>query len=252
MLILNKLKKEGSFSAPFFLAAVIILLSAKPGPLTYPGVAAGTLGVIFALTGRITLAAAAGLLSAATSFAAQSLYGICASCTYAAASFTVAGIISAYQVMTSKGSAALVIALALPLLAGMSMYVYQAHQVNNIQQARLNAEPAGQAPGVQAARSGVPRLYFAPWCRFCEEPLKEFVKNDPEGKTWQPVVIPYSGVSEGEKLIRGMGYRGKLMAEAVSPGRGVPCLAMPDGRILVGKTKIIKVALTLEKEANPQ
>lgn len=68
-----------------------------------------------------------------------------------------------------------------------------------------------------------------------------FIKKDPEGKTWQPVVVPNIALSQGEEMLRKMGYTGKLISASRSPSGGFPCLRTPDGRLLVGQEKIIHV-----------
>lgn len=233
-----RLTKGGAFSALLFSAAMIVLLCAHHGPLTWPGAAAALLGALLSLLGMSGLAAAVGVLSAAVSFTAQALVGICASCTYAAFCFAAAGIAALLPLCREKPQSA---ALLLPLVAALLLYDLKAADYN-----RALAEGAASPPlaaqvssGVEEA--GVPLLYFSPWCGYCEEPLRLYVGRDPEGRSWRPVVVPSSAAPEGRRMLREMGYRGELLSAPASPAGGLPCLRLPGGRVLVGREEILKV-----------
>lgn len=131
---------------------------------------------------------------------------------------------------------------ALPLVAGLVMYDIRLNENTN---ALLQGKAADAKPAVtvqsEAGKPKVPALYFSPWCGYCEEPLREYVKRDPRGKTWQPVVVPDTAMSQGEALIRKMGYTGRLISAPKSPSGGFPCLQLPDGRLLVGRQEIMRI-----------
>lgn len=232
-------KKERAGTALFFSAAIVILLAAHHGPLTFPGVAAAALGVTFSFAGMDALAAAAGIISASVSFAAQALVGVCMSCTYAAGCFTVAGLIPVARLGRRKPF--LVVLFALPLAAGLFMYDYKLSVSNALlQQDRTAEAETAVDTKIKIDRPGILMLYFSPWCEYCEEPLHAFVKKDPAGKTWQPVVVPNYAMAQGEAMLRKMGYTGKLISAPASPSGGIPCLQMPGGKLLVGRQEIIQ------------
>lgn len=237
---------KGSLSAPFFLAALIVLLTTKYGSLTLPGAVVAAAGVGFSLSGLNLPAAAVGTLSAAVSFTAQAVVGICPSCTLAAVFFALAGIVSSLR-LVEDGRTAWAVVLALFLACSLSFFGF-----------RLRPEPTEKTGGglraglqspapvsffVQDAKQvqaqETPFLYYSPWCEYCDEPLRAFIEKDPEGRSWKPVVVPYSAVSEGEREVRKMGYRGEVLSAPESPGRGLPCLRLPDGSVFVGKKKIL-------------
>ncbi|MDH7578182.1 MAG: hypothetical protein QHH75_10280 [Bacillota bacterium] len=237
---------KGSLGAPFFLAALIVLLTTKHGPLTLPGAAAAVAGAVFSLLGLNLPAAAAGTLSATISFTAQAMVGICPSCTLAAVFFALAGIVSSLR-LVEDGRTAWAIVLALFLACSLSFFGF-----------RLRPEPTEKTGGglkaglqplapVSSSMQGtkqvqaqeVPLLYYSPWCEYCDEPLRAFIEKDPEGRSWKPVVVPYSAISEGEMEAREIGYMGEVLSAPESPGRGLPCLRLPDGSAFVGKKKIL-------------
>ncbi|MDN5375129.1 MAG: hypothetical protein PWQ39_169 [Thermacetogenium sp.] len=239
-------KKEGAGTALFFSVAIIILLTAHHGPLTWPGVAAAALGVIFSFAGIDALAAAAGIISASVSFTAQAMIGICTSCTYAAGCFAIAGLVSAARLGRRKPF--LVVLFALPLVVGLFLYDYKLNVSNALlQQGKAAEAKTAAVTQNEACRPDVPMLYFSPWCEYCEEPLQAYVKENPEGKTWQPVVVPNYAMAQGEAMLRKMGYTGKLVSAPASPSGGIPCLQMPDGRLLVGRQEIMRVLKGVEK-----
>lgn len=233
---------KGSLSAPFFLAALIVLLTTKYGPLTLPGAVVAAAGVGFSLFGLNLPAAATGTLSATVSFAAQATVGICPSCTLAAVFFALAGIVSSLR-LVEDGRIAWAIALALFLVCSLFFFGFRLHP-KPAEEIRVGLQPP--APVLSSAQGkrqeqaqGVPYLYYSPWCEYCDEPLRAFIEKDPEGRSWKPVVVPYSAVSEGEREVREMGYRGEVLSAPESPGRGFPCLQLPDGSVFVGKKKIL-------------
>ena len=234
-------KKAGVFSALLFSAAIAVLLTARFGPLTLPGVVAAALGALFSLAGLDVFAAAVGVLSASVSFSAQALVGVCGSCTFAAACFAVAGLVSVARV--GKNKPVIAVFLMLPLITGLLLYNYRLDVSNDLKNSKTAETETASATIVQgeAGRPDVPVLYFSPWCEYCEEPLREFVEKDPEGRAWQPVVIPSSALNKGEEMLKEMGYTGKLVSAPASPSSEIPCLQMPDGRLLVGQQKIIRV-----------
>lgn len=226
------LQKKGSLiPAPFFLMALIILLSSKWGPLTWPGVAAAAAGIVLAVLGQDELAAADGFLSAATSFTAQSLAGVCPSCMAAAVCFAVAGILVAVNLIQKR--CLLTVLLALPLVFGLCFFSARLGGGEDRQFKPARIAVAQETVGLKN------KLYYSPWCDYCEEPLAAIVKVDPDGRTWQPVVVPHSALSEGDKIVRDLGYRGRVISAPESPSGGLPCLELPDNSILTGKFKVL-------------
>lgn len=231
---------KGSLSAPFFLAALIVLLTTKYGPLTLPGAVVAAAGVGFSLFGLNLPAAATGTLSATVSFAAQATVGICPSCTLAAVFFALAGVVSSLC-LVRDGRSVWAIALALPLVCSLSFFGFRLHPKPAEKIGAGLQPPAPVSSSVQGKRQVQAQetllLYYSPWCEYCDEPLRAFIEKDPEGRSWKPVVVPYS--SEGEREVREMGYRGEVLSAPESPGRGFPCLRLPDGSVFVGKKKIL-------------
>lgn len=223
---------EGSISAPFFLIALIILLTAKHGPLTWPGAVAAGTGVALVFFGWKELALADALFSAAASFTAQSILGVCLSCTCAAIAFALAGIILVFYLAPKKPL--LVISLAFPLAISLFLFADSLSVYPND-----CFEPVKIAQASEVDNANKPVLYYSPWCSYCEEPLALFIKRDPIGETWQPVVVPYFGMTEGEKLIRELGYQGKVISASKPPSGALPCLVLPDGRMLSGKSQLL-------------
>lgn len=233
-------KKERAVSALFFLVTIIILLTARFGPLTLPGVVAAALGALFSLAGLEFFTAAVGVLSASVSFSAQALVGVCGSCTFAAACFAAAGLVSVARV--GKNKPVIAVFLMLPLITGLLLYSYRLDTSNYLLENGKTAETENASTAIiqdEAGRPDVQLFYFSPWCESCEEPLRAFVEKDPKGETWQPVVVPTLAMAQGEAMIRKMGYTGKVISAPSSPSGGIPCLQMPDKTLLVGQKRVL-------------
>lgn len=233
-------KKAGVLSALLFSVAIAVLLTARFGPLTLPGAAAAALGALFSLAGLEVCAAAVGVLAASVSFGAQALVGVCGSCTFAAACFAAAGLVSIARV--GKERPAIAILLVLPLIAGLLVYGYRLDTSNYLPENGKTAEAETASATIvqdEAGRPDIPLFYFSPWCESCDEPLREFVEKDPKGETWQPVVVPSSALNKGGEVLKEMGYTGRVISAPSSPSGGIPCLQMPDKTLLVGQKRVL-------------
>lgn len=225
-------------SGLLFLAAGVALLIWGRGPLVWPGVVAATAGFALCIFNRNTLAATCGIITAAASLFAQAIYGICMSCVFVAAMFGLAGLISSMTLIRTKPLWAVL--LNIPLLCA-SLYLglhvtapdllapKQSLAVQHIAQADTASIPENV---------NVPVLYFSPWCSYCDEAIKLFIENDPEGETWQPAVVPHYALEEGANYMRELNYTGKITSASRSPGQGLPCL-VAEGQTFVGTKQIL-------------
>lgn len=69
---------------------------------------------------------------------------------------------------------------------------------------------------------------------------------DPEGRLWLPVVVPERAFEEGLRELRGYGYLGPAAAASASPSRRLPCLALPDGKLVNGSRGVARAVSALK------
>jgi len=245
-------------SCLFFLIAFAELLAEGRGTLAVPGAAAALAGAVFSAKGWDELAALTGMLAASASFAAQGFLGRCEVCTAAALSFALGGLAAGAGVFAQGGRKVLKAACAASafmLLASSALYVHagplKVHGGGSILRYGGAPAPAYEAaPGTPAGQVGGPPagsedrvlpkalLYISPFCASCEEAVIAAVRSDPGGVRWEPVVVPELAFRVGEDKLRGLGYSGRIRISAASPVGAVPCLVLPDGRILKGAREV--------------
>lgn len=212
-----------------FLEAGVALLLWGRGPLLWPGVAVATLGFAACITERNTLAVACGTITAAIGLAAQAVYGICMSCVLVAALFGLAGLISSISLINTRPKLALL--LNVPLLCG-SLYLGIHISTHDYLAPKQLTKYIAQIQSVnipdERVDTTLPVLYFSPWCPPCGDTIKLFIEKDPEGETWQPVVVPHNAIEDGTNYLLELNYTGKIISASKSPGLGVPCLLFED------------------------
>jgi len=209
------------------LLAVLILFLSKWGILSVPGIAAGAAGAFFAFREQYKLASLIGLISAFASFTAQAATAFCFHCTGAALMFTLAGIMALLNVIPEKPLWSLIVLPVvfsfLFLMAPTAPYQDRRAEAFISPVAVSDDEETRKDAGEEILK---PRLYISISCGSCEKALEYFIRQDPEGERWQPVIVPNSALPQGEKMLRELGYRGKVRSAEDSPVHAVPCLEM--------------------------
>lgn len=218
----------------FFLSAVLILFLNKWGILSVPGMAAGVTGVFFTVKKHYKLASLIGVTSAFASFTAQVATAFCPHCTGAALMFTLAGVTALINVIPEKPLWSLIV---LPVtLSFLFLMARAAPYQDRRAEAFITPVAVSDDEEIKKDTDGEtlkPRLYVSVSCGSCEKALEYFIRQDPEGERWQPVIIPNSALPQGEKILRELGYRGEVHSVGDSPAHAVPCLEMEE-QIFVG------------------
>ncbi|WP_027718967.1 glutathione S-transferase N-terminal domain-containing protein [Desulfovirgula thermocuniculi] len=234
----------------FFLAAFAWLLAWGRGALVVPGAAAALAGTAFSALCWEELAALVGIGTASASFAAQGFLGRCDGCILAALFFALGGLAAGASVFAREGGSVLKVAVGVSvflLLVAVAFFVRTelvpvSRETPDIPRAGAEAGPpqssSGSTAGVEGGASGKALLYFSPFCRSCDEALSAAIRCDPDGERWEPVVVPELAFHAGEEKLTALGYRGKAGVSAASPAGKVPCLVLPDGRILTGAGEV--------------
>jgi len=207
------------------LSAVLILFLNKWDILSVPGMAAGITGVFFILKKHYKLASLIGVTSAFVSFTAQTATAFCSHCTGAALMFTLAGVMVLMNVIPEKPLWSLIV------LPAVFSFLFLMVQTAPYQDRRAEAfiSPAAVSESEKNRKDVAeeilkPRLYVSVSCGSCEKALEYFIRQDTKGERWQPVIIPNSALSQGEKMLRELGYRGEALSAGNSPAHAVPCL----------------------------
>jgi hypothetical protein len=244
MSLISKTKIISFTAALFFAGAAALLFFHGAGPLKAPGMVAAVTAAVLAAGGYALGASLIGIATASISFLAQARYGFCPDCAVAASCFAAGGLMSGVDLYRRYPAASLFFTLC--LIASMSIFTYS---INKTDSSTIPVAPQtiGEITGRHAAPSptvapdrppDAVELYFSPWCSHCGEAVAAYVQADPEGKKWRPVVVPEAALADGEKELRGLGYSGPVAAAPVSPSGGVPCVRLPDGRVVTGSGRV--------------
>ncbi|MBC7104485.1 MAG: hypothetical protein H5T97_00945, partial [Firmicutes bacterium] len=181
----------------------------------------------------------------------QVLQGFCPDCAAAAAQFALGGVLCGLAAGKRERLAFLAAVGAVCLVLGAAWAAGVARQGSLPAPGERAAAP-GERPtaGVwlakkQCSEGRKAELYFSPWCGPCGEAVAAWVDFDPEGRLWLPVVVPEWAFEEGLRELRGHGYRGQASAAPASPSRRLPCLALPDGRLVNGLCRVARAVSVL-------
>ena len=234
----------------FFLAAFVELFAEGRGTLALPGAAAALTGVAFSALGWEELAALVGIGAASASFAAQGFLGRCDDCVLAAVFFALGGLAAGASAFTREGKNVLKAAVGASvflLLVAVAFFVHAEpmRASNEVLDVPHTGATAGSLEGAVGPSTGgegsIPEkalLYVSPFCRACGGVLSVAVRSDPGGERWEPVIVPELALRAGENELVGLGYTGKVRTSAASPAGKVPCLVLPDGRLLTGAEEV--------------
>lgn len=239
--------------ALIYLSAIIILGVSRFGILTIPGIIIALLGIALALKKKFALASTIGILTATGSYIAQYLTAFCPSCTLAATIFAIGGIISFIPIVRSKPGLAL---LTVPLVISAALLGSVA--IPEDTRPMVYITPASTAKAEEVGSEVVsitsnqelkkPQLFFSVTCPSCKKAIEEYVKQDPGGQYWQPVVVPQMALVQGEDMLKGYGYTGSVLSAAKSPGRAVPCLLVAENDMYIGAGKTIAQLNRIRRE----
>lgn len=245
MSLISKTKIISFTAALFFAGAAALLFFHGAGPLKAPGIAAAVTAAGLAAGGHAVGAGFIGVAAASISFLAQARFGFCPDCVLAASCFAAGGLACGAALYRRHPAAS--VAFALCLAVSMAALAYC-----GISKTAAPTVPA--APQTTAETSGRPvsppsgtisdqpadtvELFFSPWCSHCGEAVAAFVRADPGGEKWRPVVVPEAALADGEKELRDLGYSGPLSAASASPSGGVPCVRLPDGGVVTGSSRV--------------
>ena len=232
--------KEGIINALFFLTAFIFLIINSFGMLTIPGLIVAVIALYCSLTGRYLYSAYLGVAAAFGSFLTQFITTFCSYCTLAATAFLVGGLIS-LLFLKSKNITATLILLTLSVLSAILLVV----NLPSYEQKPVIAQPVVITGAT--IKDNKPILYISPGCKSCKSVLEEFVKFDPNGTYWQPVIVPAVLLAQGEAILKDKGYMGEVKSSFSSPTRFVPLLEI-NGQYYQGKEITIKKIKNREEE----
>lgn len=230
-------KTEQIVAAVLFASAGAVLAIWGRGPLVWPGVVISLLGVLGCLAGRIIVPAAAGSLAAGISLFAQSRWGVCPDCILSACLLGIGSITAIMKDVPQKPALAL---LVLPMLAGaicLAVQIEPASPTVPLQAVTQSHERKTSPETVKPSEETKAMLYFSPWCSHCEKTVRSLARLDPEGRTWRPVIVPCSGLAEGEAELARAGYTGRVECAGESPEYAIPCL-VTGTQTLVGDNRI--------------
>jgi len=209
--------KEGVISALFFITALIFLAINTFGMLTIPGLIVAVIALYCSLTGRYLYSAYLGVAAAFGSFLTQFITTFCSYCTLAATAFLVGGLIS-LLFLKSKNITAILSLLTLSVLSAILLVA----NLPSYEQKPVIAQPVVITGST--IKDNKPMLYISPGCKSCKPVLEEFVKLDPNGTYWQPVIVPAVLLAQGEAILKDKGYTGEIKSSFSSPTRSVPLL----------------------------
>lgn len=220
-------RKKNIIYVIFFVLALAILLYADFGTLTIPGIFAAVAGIWFAWKKKFIFSAGVGIIAAVGSFIGQSITAFCLYCTTAAVCFLVAGLINLFQTKKTKFN---FIMLSI-LIVGTMIFAFSmmpADERNPV------IASSNQQISYSAAVPEKPLLFLTPDCPSCKKMMKEFIAQDPQGKNWQPVIIPHSSLQRGQAILEEAGYKGDVISSSQPPCQVVPSLFYKD-HIYTGK-----------------
>lgn len=229
------LHKEQYLVALLYVLIIAVLLYADYGILTGPGISAALLGIYFTLTYRPLFIAVVSVSAAACSFIGQSMVAYCPYCTIAATGFLIAGTFGLLKIASKYTAAALVLCTVTVTSVGVFALSFTAYADTR----NPIIENGTAITFSQSVEDNKAKLYLSTTCPSCKDAAKEFVESDPLGKTWQPVIVPHSGLAQGEKILKELGYQGEIISASYPPGQRIPVLER-NGEILTGKKIVFK------------
>lgn len=227
---MTKRLKEGVPYTLFFLAAIGLLLYNTFGILTLPGIIAALVAIYSVCKKNYFLPAMIGIISASGSFIGQYATSFCPYCTAAAFCFFLGGVINLRRVFIER----LPVSIGLIILLTSSMTLFLTAPV--IPDDR-NPVIYTSAPIAHEIQSNKPLLFLSPTCRSCIDAMELFIKYDPTGENWQPVITPNLSLQAGKTKLESMGYRGQVISAAKPPGKKVPALQI-NGEVYEGMKEI--------------
>ena len=184
----------------------------------YPGLDSSPTVRVFIYKKNYITVSILALLTGAGSLLAQSVTAFCPYCTIAAVLFILGGLCSVIINPPSLRVSLFVIGvtiLCLSLINGI-LPVYQQSPI--VAQEVLTTQAVNDKP----------KLYISPDCRACKDIIQQFIDNDPEGESWQPVITPTISLARGEYYLREKGYTGEVVSAPESPTKFVPVLQIDD------------------------
>lgn len=200
---MTKIRKPISILIYITIAMLIIILFKETLPasiITWAGIIVAISCIVLVYRNQYHLAAILSCIAATGSFLFQGITVLCIPCTVIACLFCV-------QIFILEGPMWL---LSIALLSGVFMFIAVEEP---IQEKNL--------------------LYISEHCKPCHPVLQEFIKRDPQGHTWEPVVVQTS-----LEYLRKMGYKGKIN-QGIPPGDSIPVL-QNGTKIINGDAKIFK------------
>ncbi len=234
-------QKEAVVNSLLFVLIISILLYADFGILTGPGIIAALLGIYFSLSLRHLFVAMIGVTAASASFIGQSMVAYCPYCTMAAMCFLIAGTISLMKIARKYTLVSLV--LCGIIIASVSVFTISFTAYADPREPVIqNNQTAVVAPKCDISK---PKLYLSTTCPSCKDAMADFVRKDPKGEKWLPVIVPHSHLAQGEKMLQELGYQGEVVSASYPPGNRLPTLDV-EGEILVG-SKIQYERITKEE-----
>jgi hypothetical protein len=232
MRIKENIGKKDILHALFFAGAMAILVSQPLGLLSVPGIGAAITGIVCIIIKKPLGSACMGILAASGSFLGQSLTFFCMSCTIAATLFLIAGLMGIGQVVTKRMTFSMG-ALGLVVVC-VSVFAMATSPTDGRNTAVASSQPPALTQGSTPVSSDKPLVFLSPTCGGCKNVMTKMVAKDPTGKTWQPVIVPYSGFAQGEKLLKDNGYKGVVISASQPPSNAVPAL-LDKGLVYTGK-----------------
>lgn len=217
----------------YFICVIIVLFIGNFGILTIPGLIVAVFGLITMYKKYYSIGAFVAILAATISVIAQSIIGWCMSCIIAATMFSIAGLLACERKMQLIGIPILLVILILSLSSIVP--VNGMKTANNSKSSSLSPRAylinSLAEPG-KDLNTQIPLLYISEYCPSCKEVLKQYIKNDPQGDRWQPVMVSPRQV--GNSMLTDMGYTGEVyQSGAVS--QIVPCLEMGNQKYIGAK-----------------
>jgi len=216
--------------------AIILLLVGEYGLLTMPGIVAAVAGIICTYKNR-TIAALIGITAATSSFIGQYSVVFCPYCFISAMMFAFAGTLCLIDISKEKPLWSLIL---IPMMTSLILLSFSILPEDNRTEI-ITPDIYSKTTIASGAK-----LYISVSCPSCKEVIPHLLSLDKEGKSWQPVIIPTSALSKGEKMLREQGYQGVVYSAPSSPNNKIPCL-QNNNDIISGSKKI---KLYTEKLAN--
>lgn len=214
-------KAKGILNAFCFFIAFIILIFNKFGILTIPGFIIALLAAYFSITNRFMYSAILGISTATLSFIAQFITVFCLGCTLSATGFALGGLLSLLFLDSEK----IVLRLSLIIFLIIGIFFMGFNLPQYYQAPVIEITDISPTKQVNADKA---QLYISPECKSCKAVLNTFIKADPEGRYWQPVIVPRILLAHGEAILKNEGYKGYIATAPQSPTGFVPLLQIKE------------------------